>query len=198
MKNIILASQSPRRRMLLNMLGLDFVSIAADTEEDFLPGEGALQAARRIARQKALLVGSSLREGIVIAADTVVCCEGELMGKPLDDEDAFIKLSRLSGRSHQVITAVCLVDAATQEEETISEITKVYFRTLSPQEIEAYIATGEAKDKAGAYGIQGRAAVFAEKIEGCYYNVVGLPLSSLYLLLKKHGLDLWGGHWSQA
>ncbi|MDD3268338.1 MAG: Maf family protein [Syntrophomonadaceae bacterium] len=192
MKRIVLASQSPRRRMLMEMLGLDFVSIPAAAEESFFPNEQAQTGAERIARQKALSVAQDLSEGLVIAADTVVCCEGEIMGKPLDEEDAFKKLSRLSGKAHQVITAICIVDVGQQKIELESELTTVYFKNITPAEIRAYIATGQALDKAGAYGIQGLASVFVEKIDGCYFNVVGLPLSRLYNALKKQGVDLLG------
>lgn len=192
MKRIILASQSPRRRMLMEMLGLDFISIAADTEESFYPGEKARPGAERMARQKALAAARSLSEGLVIAADTVVCCEGEIMGKPRDEEDAFKKLSRLSGKAHQVITALCIVDVEEQSIELESELTTVYFKDLSPEEISGYIKRGESMDKAGAYGIQGLASVFVERIDGCYYNVVGLPLSRLYRVLKRRGVDLLG------
>ncbi|MDD2619182.1 MAG: Maf family protein [Syntrophomonadaceae bacterium] len=194
MKPIILASQSPRRRNLLDMLGLDFISIPADTDEFFYPGEKAQQGAERIARQKAVSVARKLSDGLVIAADTVVCCGGEIMGKPCDNEDAFKKLSILSGNSHQVITALCLIDIKKQDIAVESELTTVYFRYISPGEILAYIATGEAADKAGAYGIQGLASVFIDKIDGCYFNVVGLPVSRLYKALKRQGIDLLGGY----
>lgn len=193
MKKIILASQSPRRRMLLNMLGLDFVSIAADADESFYPGEQAQPGAERMARQKALAVARNLNEGLVIAADTVVCCEGEIMGKPLNEEDAFLKLSRLSGKAHQVITAICIIDTEESGMDLESELTTVYFRDLTPQEINGYIKSGEAMDKAGAYGIQGLASVFVEKIDGCYFNVVGMPLTRLYKALKRRGVNLLEG-----
>ncbi len=193
MKRIILASQSPRRRMLMEMLGLDFVSITADADESFYPGEQAQPGAERIARQKALSVARNLSEGLVIAADTVVCSEGEIMGKPLNEEDAFRKLSQLSGKAHQVITAICIIDIEEQILELESELTTVYFRDISPGEISAYINSGESMDKAGAYGIQGLASVFVEKIDGCYFNVVGLPLSRLYKALKRRGVNLLEG-----
>ncbi|MEN6326861.1 MAG: Maf family protein [Syntrophomonas sp.] len=193
MKPIILASQSPRRRMLMEMLGLDFVSIAANANELFYPGEQAQSGAERIARQKALSVARNLSEGLVIAADTVVCCEGEIMGKPLNEEDAFRKLSQLSGKAHQVITAICIIDIEEQSIELESELTTVYFRDISRGEIIGYIKSGESMDKAGAYGIQGLASVFVEKIDGCYFNVVGLPLTRLYKALKRRGVDLLEG-----
>lgn len=193
MKQIILASQSPRRRDLLEMLGLDFVSIPANGDESFYPGEEPRKGAERIARQKAISVARELNDGLVIAADTVVCCEGEIMGKPRNREDAFEKLSKLSGKQHQVITAFCIIDVFEKAIEIASETTAVFFREISAEEILAYIATGEAVDKAGAYGIQGLASVFVEKIDGCYFNVVGLPLNSLYKALKRHGVDLLEG-----
>jgi len=130
-------------------------------------------------------------DSIVIAADTIVVLEGQIMGKPLNEDDARHKLSRLSGRRHEVITAVC-VKMGEEICEVEDETTRVYFRPLSAQEITAYVASGEPADKAGAYGIQGRGGLLVEKIEGCYFNVVGLPLSRLYLMLKKHGVDLLG------
>ena len=117
--------------------------------------------------------------GLIIGADTLVSLEGELLGKPTDDADASAMLSRLSGTCHEVVTGVALIDAATGQKHVWAETTQVYFRRLHAAEIAAYIESGEASDKAGAYGIQGRGAAFVRRIEGCYFNVVGLPLASL-------------------
>ncbi len=192
MKNIILASASPRRKELLEILKLNFSIISVNIDENLLPEESPHDAVRRLARLKAEAVMSRISgDSIVIAADTIVVLEGQIMGKPLNEDDARHKLSRLSGRRHEVITAVC-VKMGEEICEVEDETTRVYFRPLSAQEITAYVASGEPADKAGAYGIQGRGGLLVEKIEGCYFNVVGLPLSRLYLMLKKHGVDLLG------
>lgn len=192
MKKIILASASPRRKELLEILGLCFSTISVDIDESLLPGEPPRDAVRRLARLKADAAMPRLSEdSIIIAADTVVALDGQIMGKPLDEEDARHKLSRLSGRQHEVITAVC-VKIGEEVCEVEDETTRVFFRTLSEEEIAAYAASGESLDKAGAYGIQGRGGLLVDKIEGCYFNVVGLPLSRLYLILKKYGIDLLG------
>jgi septum formation protein len=191
-KNIILASASPRRKELLEILKLNFSIISVNIDENLLPEESPHDAVRRLARLKAEAVMSRISgDSIVIAADTIVVLEGQIMGKPLNEDDARHKLSRLSGRRHEVITAVC-VKMGEEICEVEDETTRVYFRPLSAQEITAYVASGEPADKAGAYGIQGRGGLLVEKIEGCYFNVVGLPLSRLYLMLKKHGVDLLG------
>lgn len=191
MKNIILASGSPRRKEMLENFGLCFSTISVDIDEGLLPEESPRDAVRRLARLKADAAIQRLNgDSLVIAADTIVVLDGQVMGKPLDEEDARHKLSRLSGRSHEVITAVCV--GTGEECELEDETTRVYFRPLSEEEIRAYIASGEPADKAGAYGIQGRGGLLVDRIEGCYFNVVGLPLSRLYLMLKKHGIDLLG------
>ena len=134
---------------------------------------------QELALSKAKFVAKQYTEGIVIGADTLVCLAGELLDKPRDNAHAHEMLTRLSGTCHEVITGVALIEIAQQKQITWSETTRVYFRKLSPSEIAAYIETGEASDKAGAYGIQGRGAAFVKRIEGCYFNVVGLPLAEL-------------------
>ncbi|MGS0765277.1 Maf family protein [Syntrophomonas curvata] len=192
MKNIILASASPRRKELLEIFGLCFSTISVDIDESLLPEESPRDAVRRLARLKADAAMPGLSgDSIVIAADTIVVLDGQIMGKPFNEDDARHKLSRLSGRQHEVITAVC-VRIGEEVCEVEDETTRVFFRPLSVQEIAAYVASGESADKAGAYGIQGRGGLLVDKIEGCYFNVVGLPLSRLYLILKKYGIDLLG------
>lgn len=192
MKNIILASSSPRRKELLENLGLCFSTISVDIDESLLPEESPRDAVRRLARTKALAAIPRLNgDSIIIAADTIVVLDGQVMGKPIDEKDALYKLSRLSGCSHEVITAICIRSGG-QVCEVEDETTRVYFRPLSEGEIRNYVASGEPMDKAGAYGIQGRGGLLVDKIEGCYCNVVGLPLSRLYQMLKKHGIDLLG------
>lgn len=193
MKSIILASQSPRRKELLARLGLVFTAIPANIEENITSFQCPHTAVQEIAFQKAQYVSDLLNDGLIIAADTVVVLKDAILGKPADEKSAFEMLTSLSGQEHTVITGICLMDAATGAYQVESEITKVRFRTLSETEVRNYIATGEPMDKAGAYGIQGRGAVLVDRIEGCYYNVVGLPLTRLYLMLERCGIDLLGG-----
>ncbi len=189
MKEIILASGSPRRQSLLKNLGLCFSTISVNIDESFLPQESPRDAVRRLARQKAERAVPILKDNcLLIAADTIVVLDGQVMGKPGSEEEAMEMLTWLSGRCHQVITAICIRTQRGYEVE--DETTRVYFRHLSEEEIRAYVASGEPADKAGAYGIQGRGGLLVQRIEGCYFNVVGLPLSRLYLMLKKHGIDL--------
>ena len=192
MKKIILASNSPRRKELLKNLGICFSIIPADIDESFLPEEHPRDAVRRLARLKAeAAIPVLLEDCIVIAADTIVVLDGQVLGKPVDADDAFNKLSQLSGCWHEVITAFCVrsIEGGCDVED---EITRVCFRPLSKGEIYAYIATGEPADKAGGYGLQGLGSLLVEKIEGSYFNVVGLPMSRLYSVLKKHGINLLG------
>lgn len=189
MKKIILASSSPRRQSLLDNLDICFSTISTNIDESFLPQESPRDAVRRLARLKAERAVPLLREDcLLIAADTIVVLDGQVMGKPCSRDDALEMLTQLSGRCHEVITAICIRTAGGCEVE--DETTRVYFRHLSKEEIKAYVASGEPADKAGAYGIQGRGGLLVQRIEGCYFNVVGLPMSRLYLMLKKHGINL--------
>jgi len=190
LKKVILASASPRRATLLYNLGLNFTIVPAAIDESILPHEKPVDAVMRIAAAKAEAAGSKNPDAIVIAADTVVVCKGQILGKPVDDREAFMMLSTLSGDVHEVITGLCVLDSTSGMRDIDFEKTLVRFRELDKEEIEAYIASGEPQDKAGAYGIQGRAAIFVAGLEGCYYNVVGLPLSRLYMMLKRQGLCL--------
>jgi len=184
---LILASASPRRRELLAQAGYRFVVDPASIPESLRPGEDAIRFATRLAREKAEEVfarhASSTAPVVVLGADTVVVCDGEVMGKPVDAGDAQRMLLLLSGRTHQVVTGVAVVWGPGSAE-VAAEITQVTMRTLSPQEIAAYAATGEPMDKAGAYAIQGYAARWIPRIQGCYFNVVGLPLSLVAALLE--------------
>ena len=179
--NIILASQSPRRRELLGLLKLPFSVQVADIDETMDPGKPASAEVARVSRSKAEAIVCG-EDDIVIAADTIVVCDNAVLGKPKDEADAFRMLKLLSGRSHQVMTGLTVKRGG----RTISctEITDIRFRNLSDQEILDYIATKEPMDKAGSYGIQGGAAVFAEHLEGDYYNVMGLPVCKLYKILR--------------
>ena len=187
--DIILASQSPRRRELLERMGVgDFRIVTPDIDEqmdrDLPPGE----LVGRISLEKALAVQAQEGKGpIIIAADTVVALDGAVLGKPADELEAFKMLSTLSGCRHQVYTGLTVLRG--EEQYTVSEETTVTFRELSAEEIDRYVATGEPMDKAGAYGIQGYGALLVEGIQGDYYNVMGLPVCRLGLLLRRLGVD---------
>ena len=187
--NFILASQSPRRRELLGLTGLDFIVRVADIDETMDPEKAPFDEVARVSRMEAEAVARK-PEDVVIAADTIVVCEGKVLGKPRDEEDAFRILSLLSGRHHEVMTGMTVVRG--EEVITHTEVTKIHFRELHPEEIRAYIASGEPMDKAGAYGIQGGAALFADQMEGDYYNVMGLPVCRLATILRSLGLPIWG------
>jgi septum formation protein len=189
-KPIILASNSPRRKELLKQIGLTFTTDPADVDERVLPGEGAEEYAVRVALDKARVAASRTGTGLVIAADTIVVVDDRILGKPLDIRDAERMLAMLSGRMHRVITGLAVMDAETGRTRTGAAITMVWFRDLTPPEIRSYVSTGEPLDKAGAYGIQEKGALFVEKIDGCYFNVVGLPLSLLGEMLRNFGIIL--------
>ncbi|MEQ8235344.1 MAG: Maf family protein [Syntrophomonadaceae bacterium] len=193
MKRIILASESPRRQQLLQQIGLEFICSPAYIEEDLSFSAFPHELVQTIASRKATETAQSWDNGIIIAADTVVASESCIMGKPGDRGEAAHMLSGLSNRCHQVITGICIMDAKSGRTETAAESTAVFFRELSPGEIESYLDCGEWRDKAGAYAIQGRGALLIERIDGCYFNVVGLPLNRLHLMLREYGVDLLGG-----
>ena len=179
---LVLASASPRRSALLSQIGLTFEvrpSDIVETPHNIHSNNPASEVTQKLALLKAAAVAQHFDDALIIGADTLVSLDGELLGKPTDDADAFKMLTRLSGTCHEVVTGVALIDARTEREIVWSETTRVYFRGLHSTEIAAYIASGEASDKAGAYGIQGRAAAFVRRIDGCYFNVVGLPLAIL-------------------
>ncbi len=182
--NIILASESPRRADLLKQIGLEFEVSPSEIEEPQITASPAI-AVQELAILKARTVAAKFDAGIVIGADTVVVIDGQPIGKPENDAHAVQILRRLSGNQHEVITGVALIDIKRKNEVVWAEQTAVYFRTLHESEIVAYVRSGEPSDKAGAYGIQGRAGAFVERIEGCYFNVVGLPLASLIVQLRK-------------
>jgi septum formation protein len=185
-KPIVLASQSPRRKQLLQMLGLDFKVKAADIEENIDPDLPAEAIAIELAISKAKSVAETLRkQSIVIGADTIVLLDGEILTKPANEDEAFVMLKRLSDKTHYVMTGLAIVDSKTMKTITSYKLTEVTFRKLATKEIDDYVESGSPLDKAGAYGIQDDfGAVFVKKINGCYYNVVGLPLEELYEKLK--------------
>ncbi len=178
---LILASQSPRRKELLGLFHIPFTVRVADIDETMDPAKDPAQEVARVSKAKALAVPRQA-EDVVIAADTIVVLEDRVLGKPKDEAHAEQMLSALSGRDHQVMTGVTVLkgDSAL----THTEITDIHFRPLSQTEIRRYVATGESMDKAGAYGIQGGAALFAEKMQGDYYNVMGLPVCRLFQMLQ--------------
>jgi septum formation protein len=181
---LLLASGSPRRRELLAQAGFRFEVQVSNVEESRRPGEDAIRFATRLAREKAEEVFARSAPGVVVlGADTVVVCEGEVMGKPVDASDATRMLSRLSGRTHQVVTGVAVVWGKGSAE-VAAELTHVTMRTISPQEVSDYVAGGEPMDKAGAYAIQGQAGRWIPRINGCYFNVVGLPLALVTSLIE--------------
>ncbi len=188
---IILGSQSPRRRELLEKLDLPFTILTADIDETVRPELTPAQAVADIsARKAAAILRQASEDDLVITADTIVVLDGQIMGKPHSPEEAEQMLSSLSGRTHQVYTAVTLHSHARQKTEVVC--TQVTFRPLDPTEIRAYIASGEPMDKAGAYGIQGRGAVLVSHLEGDYFNVMGLPLCTLCRMLRSFGVKVLG------
>ena len=186
MKKIILASASPRRRELLAQMNIPFEVIVSDTEEMIVKSDPQ-EVVLELALLKAQAVSALVEEALVIGADTIVTIDGKILGKPTDEEAAARMLMQLQGRTHEVYTGVALLikEGGHKEIVQFAERTAVTMYPMSPAEIAAYIATGEPFDKAGAYGIQGLAAIYVEKIEGDYNNVVGLPLGRLYQEMKK-------------
>jgi septum formation protein len=189
-KPIILASSSPRRQDLLRQIGLTFKIDPADVDEAILPGEEPETYAVRVALDKARVSAGRSAEGIVVAADTSVVLDNAILGKPADSADAERMLARLSGRKHDVITGLALVDAGSRRAITSAAITSVWFRNIRQAEIKAYVSSGEPLDKAGGYGIQEKGALLVQKIDGCYFNVVGMPLSLLAQMLAEFGVSV--------
>lgn len=187
--SIILASASPRRHDLLNLIGLDHRVISAAVDESLTPGLAPDEQVRQLARRKAAAVAAHYPKDTIIAADTIVVLDDKIYGKPQDEADAARMLGELSGRTHQVYTGVAVRRAETTS--SFAEMTEVTFYPLSAAEITAYIATGEPLDKAGAYGIQGYGAVGVRGIVGDYFNVMGLPVARLVRELRK--LETPGG-----
>ena len=197
--DLILASASPRRQELLRNAGIPFVAQPTDIPEDPLNGESPRACAQRLAREKALAISSQHPERCILGADTIVVVDNMMLGKPIDAADAHRMLRLLSGKTHQVITGVCLVRPQTgpvRPESKVgdggisvdvrSEVTSVTFHELTDQDIQAYVQTGEPMDKAGAYAIQGRASRWIPRIEGDYFNVVGLPIALVWTMLQEN------------
>ncbi len=188
--DIILASRSPRRRELLNQIGLRGFKVAASGADERVEGNPApAELVETLSLRKARAVQEDAdEEDLIIAADTVVVLDGAVLGKPADEREAFAMLSALSGNRHRVYTGVTVLRG--EKRETCSEETIVEFRELEPDEISAYIATGEPMDKAGAYGIQGLGSLLVSRLEGDYFNVMGLPVFRLGRMLADFGVDL--------
>ena len=178
---LILASASPRRKELLGLFHMPFVIRVADIDETMDHTQSPFDEVARVSRLKALAIPREA-DDVVIAADTIVVCEGRVLGKPRNEAEAVQMLSLLSGRDHQVMTGCTVLRG--DRYETFTEVTDLHFRPLSQKEIENYVATGEPMDKAGSYGIQGGAALFCERMVGDYYNVMGLPVCRLGQVLK--------------
>ncbi len=188
---LILASNSPRRAELLKQIGLDFKIIPSFySEKNQLFGDPLLLV-KEHALNKARQVAETISSGLIIGADTVVFLEGRMMGKPSGSDEAVKMLSNLSDKTHQVFTGIALIDVSTREQKVDYEMTEVKFRSLDKNEIRAYVATKEPFDKAGGYGIQGKGAVLVEEIKGCYFNVVGLPIAKLVMMLQGFGVSIW-------
>ena len=190
MKKIILASASPRRKELLERIGLRFEVEPSNYEEDMNSGLEPHELTQKISLEKAEAVASKCKDAIVIAADTFFVFGGQILGKPHTEEDARKMLETISGNSHSVITGFSIIDTGKNKTLSKSVETKVYIRKLTMAEIDAYVKSKEPLDKAGAYAIQGLRAVIVERIEGDYFNVVGLPLSALVEALKEFGINI--------
>ncbi len=190
MKKIILASSSPRRRDLMNLLCVEFEVIASDFDEKLDNPKNPKETVESLAHGKAKAVANKFEHAIIIGADTVVVHKGEILGKPKSQEDAKRMLNLLSGTEHSIITGLSVIDTDTGQTSVQSVESKVKFKNLSDNEINAYIATGEPMDKAGSYAVQERGGLFVEKITGDYFNIVGLPLKDLRAELSKFGVKI--------
>lgn len=192
MPSLYLASASPRRSELLRQIGVSFTPCPVDIDETPLPGESSADYVQRLAREKAQAALARLGDGqplCVLGADTTVTLDGRILGKPADRTEGLAMLALLSGRTHQVLTAVALADAGRCEVRLVES--QVTFRTISPEEAERYWSTGEPADKAGGYGIQGLGAVFVRELRGSFSGVVGLPLCETAELLASFGVPCW-------
>ncbi|MBI2074934.1 MAG: septum formation inhibitor Maf [Candidatus Levybacteria bacterium] len=190
MKKIVLASGSPRRKLILQQIGLKFEVLVSNQKEKVDPRLTPAELAEKLSLQKAKAVAPKYKNAIIIAADTIVVFKGKILGKPKTEENAKKMLKTLSGEAHFVITGFTIIDSDSKKSITKSVKTKVYIKKLSSEEIESYVATKEPLDKAGAYGINELGGVIVEKIEGDFYNVVGLPLFTVVEQLKKFGVEV--------
>ncbi len=190
-KKIILASSSPRRKALLEQVGLEFDIVISEVDEIVDPTLSPEEVVKSLAHQKAMAVASKVRgDTLVIGADTIVAINDEIIGKPRNKEEIYAMLKRLSGNTHKVITWVCIIDTSNNKSFIDQNTSYVTFRKIDDDEIMKYIASGEPTDKAGSYAIQGIASIFIEKIEGNYSDIVGLPLCTLDKMLKQFGMNV--------
>ena len=190
-KKIILASASPRRKELLKSMGLEFEVIPSEVEENIENKSFSLELIENLAAEKAADIANKIKFlSIIIGSDTVVVINNKILGKPKDKKDAFHMLKMLSGNTHQVISAIAVIDTETGKILKDSVVSDVTFKQLSDEEINAYIETGEPMDKAGAYAIQGFAGMFVKSINGCYSNIVGISVFKLAEMLKEFGVEL--------
>lgn len=190
MKKIILASKSPRRKELLEKVGLKFEIKVSDFDESSVSKLPPKELAEFLSKEKGKAVAKEFKNAVIISADTIVILDGEMIGKPTSEEDARKMLRKLSGRDHQVITGFTIIDSEFDVSITRSVESRVFFREISDDEIDAYVETGETLDKAGGYGIHEKAAVFLERVDGDYSNVVGLPILPVIEELKKFGVNI--------
>jgi septum formation protein len=188
----VLASASERRQELLKRIVEDFSIITSNFDENSVNFEGDCdEYVKRLALGKAREVSERVKgENMVIGSDTIVYHNGKVLGKPKDEQDAYNMLKSLSGNSHKVYSGIAVINTTSNEVKVDSVCTEVFFSTLSEEQINRYIVSSEPMDKAGAYGIQGNGSIFVEKIHGCYYNVVGLPLNRLHFILREMGVNL--------
>lgn len=188
---LVLASASPRRRELLNQMGLEFQVHPSEAEDEIrtLPDDPQ-ERVEFLAYQKAVRIADIYPDALVIGVDTIVALPDRILEKPVDSDEALRMLESLSGAWHQVYSGICLINKDTGRKAVDFVKTDVHFLPLTRRQIQAYIASGEPRDKAGAYGIQGQAAVFIDEIHGCYFNVVGLPLAKLAQMLREFGIEL--------
>lgn len=190
---IVLASGSPRRQEMLTQLGVHFRVQVSQIDENMVEQHTPSFFVKQLATQKAMAVGTQCKNALVIGADTVVVLDGKILGKPKDEQEAIHMLQQLQGKTHQVYTGISVVhmnESSLQNQQVAHQMTEVTMRPLSDEQIRWYVGTGEPMDKAGAYGIQGKGAIFIEKINGCYFNVVGMSLYLLEELLEKMGFSL--------
>lgn len=193
MRTIILASASPRRKELLGRIGLRFEVEPSNYEEDMPSGLEPHELAQRISLEKAKVVASKHKNAVVIAADTFIFFSGQILGKPRTENEARKMLKTINGKPHSVITGFSIIDTGKNKTLSKSVETKIYIKNLTSAEIDAYVKSKEPLDKAGAYAIQGLGAVIVERIEGDYFNVIGLPLSALTEALKEFGINILDG-----
>ncbi len=194
--DIILASASPRRKEILGNTNLKFEVIKSDIDEVILPEESPYQVVMRLAYEKSIDIASYNKNKLIIGADTIVCLDNMILGKPKNELDAIDMIKKLSGRTHQVITGISLINLDANKKIIDYVVSNVKFKNLSHEDVMDYIQTNESLDKAGAYGIQGYGALLVEEIQGDYFNIVGLPISKLSDLLKKHfSINLFYGDW---